>query len=176
MSADVILVGCTKTKGSTRTSARALYEPSDLFRRRRAYAEATGRPWAILSALHGVVEPDRELDPYEFTIAQRNTADFDARGWAISALQACFRLAGRSAVVPAGERFARYLDPLTIEVHAGIDYVRTLSLGLPAFSTTITLDHPVHGMQIGQQKAYYLPPAPELVNLPPLGQLSLELV
>lgn len=172
MSADVILVGCTKTKASTRTTARDLYEPSDLFRRRRTYAEATGAPWAILSALHGVVEPGRELDPYEFTIAQRNTADFDARGWAIAALQACFRLAGRVAVVPEGERFARYLEPLTIEVHAGIDYVRTLSLGLPAFSTTITLDHPVHGMQIGQQKAYYLPP---VLDLPPLGQLSLAI-
>lgn len=169
--ADVILVGCTKTKADTRQPARDLYEPSDLFRRRRAYAEATGAPWAILSALHGVAAPDRELDPYTFTIAQRNTADGDPRGWAIAALQACFRLAGRVAVVAEGERFARYVEPLTIEVHAGVDYVRTLALGLPAFSTTITLVHPVEGMQIGQQKAHYAATA----STPELGQLALAL-
>jgi len=172
-SADVILIGCTKTKRTDRAAARDLYDPSDLFRRRRAYAEAAGRPWAILSARYGVVLPDTILDPYNFTIAERNTAHGGARCWAISSVQACQRLAGRTAVVPAGEKFARYTEPLTIEVHAGIDYVRTLELALPAFSAGIILEHPVAGKQIGEQKRHYAdliaPPAPELPFLTTLG-------
>lgn len=162
----VILVGCTKTKRAERSMARDLYDPSDLFRRRRAYAEASGLPWAILSARAGVISPDFVLDPYDMTIAQRRRPDMDPRGWAISSIQAAFRLAGADVLE----------DPIVIEVHAGIDYVRTLELALPAFtrSERITIEHPVAGMQIGEQKAHYLPPAPA-VELPPLGQLCLAL-
>jgi hypothetical protein len=151
--ADVVLIGCTKTKRAERAAARDLYDPSDLFRRRRAYAEAAGRPWAILSALYGVVEPDRLIDPYDTTIAQRRTADGGGRCWAIGAIQGCFRLAGRTTELVDG--FARYVEPLTIEVHAGIEYVRTLELALPAFRTDITLEHPVAGLGIGEQKRHY---------------------
>lgn len=43
---------------------------SDWFSKARAYAEAQGGGWAILSALHGVVAPDQVLEPYDFTIDQ----------------------------------------------------------------------------------------------------------
>lgn len=169
MTADLILIGCTATKLDHRAPAAELYMPSDLFRRRRAFAETTGRPWAVLSARHGVVGPARELDPYNFTIAQRNARDYCPADWARMVLRDCFELAGRRCTMgPSGHMI--YADPLTIEIHAGIDYVRTIELGLPAFSTTITLEHPVAGMQIGQQKQHYSRPA-EL----PAGQLTLAL-
>jgi len=168
--AAVILVGCTKSKRSTRSIARDLYDPSDLFRRRRAYAEAAGRPWAILSALYGVVEPGQTIDPYDLTIGQRSRPDADPRGWAIGSIQSCYRLAGRVTDVGLADCSA----PLTIEVHAGIDYVRTLELALPAFAAEITIEHPVRGMMIGEQKAHYFPPAPA-VELPALGQLHLAI-
>lgn len=170
MAADVILVGCTKTKRAERSTARDLYDPSDLFRRRRSYAEAEGRPWGILSAGAGVLHPGQMIDPYDVTIAQRMKPDNDPRGWAIGSIQAAYRLAGRVTA----EGLPDCSGPLTIEVHAGIDYVRTLELALPAFASTITIEHPVRGMQIGEQKAHYLPPAPA-VQLPPLGQLALAL-
>jgi len=152
---DVVLVGCTKAKRSERSAARDMYDPSDLFRRRREYAESSGLPWAILSARLGVVEPDRQIDPYDFTIRQRMAADWDPRGWAIGAVQACFRLAGRRAGRDEATGHRRFVEPLTIEIHAGIDYVRTFEVGVELFATSITVLHPVEGLGIGQQKAWY---------------------
>ena len=166
-SADVILVGCTKTKRSTRAAARDLYDASDLFRRRRSYAETTGLPWGILSAAAGAISPETVLDPYDFTIARRMKTDEDPRGWAISSIQSAYRLAGRLTE----EGLPDCSGDLTIEIHAGIDYVRTIELGLPAFPGTIELVHPVAGMMIGEQKAHYTVTAePELA-----GQLSLAI-
>jgi len=161
--ADIVLVGCTKAKRATRSAARDLYDASDLFRRRRHYAEAAGVPWAILSAAAGVVAPDVELEPYDFTIAERRRPDYVPRSWAIGALQACYRLAG-----VAVDR------PLVVEVHAGIDYVRTLAAVVDVFPAAITLVHPVAGLGIGQQKAHYAELA-ELaeLELEPVGQLHL---
>lgn len=45
-SADVVLVGCVKSKHSHGALAKDLYA-SDYFSKMRAYAEATGRPWFI---------------------------------------------------------------------------------------------------------------------------------
>lgn len=63
MSATALLLGCVATKRASRAPAKDLY-CSPLWVRRRSYAESSCRPWFILSALHGLVEPDRPLDPY----------------------------------------------------------------------------------------------------------------
>jgi hypothetical protein len=52
--ADVVLVGCVKTKLPHAAPARDLYT-SSLFRGRRRYAEQTQRPWFILSARWGLL-------------------------------------------------------------------------------------------------------------------------
>lgn len=155
MSVDVILVGCTKAKRTERSAARDLYDPSDLFRRRRRYAEAQGVPWAILSARHGVIEPGWEIEPYDFTIRQRLTAEWRPALWAHGVLAKCFMLAHRHAVKLPGEPYARFVEPLTVEIHAGVDYVRAVELAVPRFAAEITLLHPVAGMGIGEQKAWY---------------------
>jgi hypothetical protein len=38
---------------------------SDLWHKRRVYSESTGQPWMILSAEHGLVDPDQTLEPYD---------------------------------------------------------------------------------------------------------------
>ncbi len=38
---------------------------SDYFTKMRNYAEASGHPWFILSAEHGLVQPDEWLEPYD---------------------------------------------------------------------------------------------------------------
>lgn len=152
---DVILIGCTKAKRSEPAAARDLYDLSDLFRRRRQYAEAAGVPWAVLSARHGVIDPDQVIEPYDFTIRQRMTDAWAPKPWAIGAIQRCFRLAGRRAVKLPDEQYARFVEPLTIEIHAGVDYVRAVELAVDSFNTEITLVHPVAGMGIGEQKAWY---------------------
>ena len=45
---DIILVGCVSQKGDRPVRARDLYV-SSLWGKRRAYAEASGKPWMILS-------------------------------------------------------------------------------------------------------------------------------
>lgn len=56
----VTLIGCVSRKAPGARPARDLYD-SELFRRRWAFAERSSRPWLILSALHGVVDPDTIL-------------------------------------------------------------------------------------------------------------------
>lgn len=155
MSADVVLVGCTKSKRTERAPARDLYDTSDLFRRRRRYAEASGLPWAVLSARLGAIDPHCVIEPYDFTIRQRMTAEGHPTVWAIGVLQRCFQLAGRRAERLPGEQCSRFVEPLTVEIHAGIDYVRAVEFGVAKFRTEITLLHPVAGMGIGEQKAWY---------------------
>lgn len=155
MTVDVVLIGCTKSKRPVPAPARDLYDPSDLFVRRRAYAEASGRPWAVLSARYGVIEPDRVIEPYDFTIRQRLTGDHRPQLWAVGVLQMCFRLAGIDTVFDPTVGFRRFAAPLAVEIHAGVDYVRAVELGAAAVRAPITLAHPVAGMGIGQQKAWY---------------------
>lgn len=66
------LIQCTKTKRDTPAEACELYDPSPLFRKMRAYAEAKGDPWYILSAKHGLVNPTTTLAPYdEFGLSEQ---------------------------------------------------------------------------------------------------------
>lgn len=61
---NMILIQCTKTKRDEPAKAKNLYDQSDYFCKMRAYAEATGEMWCILSAKHGLVEPDEIIEPY----------------------------------------------------------------------------------------------------------------
>lgn len=60
----VILVGCGQRKLTNAAPARELYT-GPLFRDQRAYAEASGQPWAILSARYGLVLPAAVIEPYD---------------------------------------------------------------------------------------------------------------
>ncbi len=60
----VVLVSCSGPKLEEAAAAGDLYT-SPLFKKARALAEATGQPWAILSGLHGLVDPATELAPYD---------------------------------------------------------------------------------------------------------------
>ena len=61
---DLVILGCVATKRDEPAPARNLYI-SPLWERRRAYAEASGARWFIFSALYGMVEPDRVIEPYD---------------------------------------------------------------------------------------------------------------
>jgi hypothetical protein len=60
----VVLVGCGKEKLAHAAPAKDLYT-GPLFRKARAYAERVGDEWAILSAKHFLLLPDRVIEPYE---------------------------------------------------------------------------------------------------------------
>lgn len=118
-------------------SAKDLYR-SPLFRKRRAYAEASGKPWAILSALHGLIEPSQEIAPYDVRLSDLPRRDQIEWG---------FRTAAQLA-----DRF-RPVDGKTFEIHAGAAYVRPLEPALERLGARVA--RPLEGLSIGRQLQWY---------------------
>lgn len=136
MSKRVTLIGCVSKKASG-APARDLYN-SELFRRRRAFAERSGRPWLILSALHGVVDPDTVLDPYDVTLKRMPKAA--RREW------------GRRVVSQLESRFGS-LNGAEFEIHAGDEYVTAIATPLGERGASIV--RPLQGLRIGEQLQWY---------------------
>ncbi len=107
MTFDLVLVGCTKRKRDEPARARDLYDESPLFRRRRRVARESGKRWAILSAEHGLVDPDERLEPYDTHIS-----DVETTPWATRVLARLSRQLddGDRVLILAGGR--DYVDPL----------------------------------------------------------------
>jgi hypothetical protein len=145
----VLLVGCGSKKAAEARPARDLYTGT-LFRARRLHAEASGLPWAILTArLPGLLALDQVIEPYDRRL---DSLDRDHL--------AQWRHLVRMEVVDlfGGERsrdengYTRIALPV-LEVHAGRVYLealraafgpqREIALGLP------------EGLSIGQQLAWY---------------------
>jgi len=162
---DLILMGCVSQKGDRPVRARDLYV-SPLWGKRRAYAEASGKPWLILSAEHGLVDPDEVVAPYDRALASEPHMYRDQ--WSRSTA---------AAVIDV----ARRIGARTIEVHAGSAY---LDSGLVGALEDVGLEvvRPLHGMRIGEQLSWYgsdevstperAPDAAEPVATEPLREIS----
>jgi hypothetical protein len=104
----VYLVSCVSQKREHACAARDLYV-SDLFRKARRFAEASGCPWFILSAEHGLVAPGQVIAPYERTLNSMRAADRHAWGERV-AVQLAEAAPDLSRVVfLAGERYREFL-------------------------------------------------------------------
>ena len=135
--ADLLLVTCVKEKAVRPAPAKDLYV-STLFRKQRQYAEASGMPWFILSAEHGLVGPDEWLAPYERYLPDTPRS---------------FREAWGRSVVERLELLGGSLAGRTIEVHAGRPYVDALRI--PMGEKGATLSEPLAGLAMGQRLAWY---------------------
>ena len=137
------LISCGARKLPHPAPARDLYTGS-LFRAARAYAEASGIPWAILSARHGLVMPSTVIEPYDCRLSQRGGAPSSAyisRSHLAAQLQRWMGGGGRELVV---------------EIHAGEFYgwwVRA-ALGEAYLRPVQTLE-PLAGLQVGQRLGWY---------------------
>ncbi len=131
MSAPVYLVACVGQKRPTPARARDLYQ-SDWFKKARAYVEAQGGRWFILSALHGLIPPGRVIDPYNVTLATMSAAERRAWGERVAA-QLAGKIGPRTRVVILAGRL--YRDPL-------------------ASWTGNRATVPMEGLGIGEQKAW----------------------
>ena len=69
----LFLVSCVSVKNSRPMKARELY-CSDWFLKAKAYVEAHGAPWFILSAKYGLVEPNQMIRPYNITLKNMTKA------------------------------------------------------------------------------------------------------
>jgi hypothetical protein len=132
-----ILLGCVKSKLDHRAQARDLY-CSALWRDRRAYAEASGLPWLILSAKYRLVDPHRLLHPYDLALGDLSASK---RGkW------------GERVVDSLEERF-NSLEGATFEVHAGAAYRNAIDEPLARRAASLTV--PLVGLTLGEQLRWY---------------------
>ena len=99
----IVLIACCGQKLTHAAPARQLYT-SPLFTKSVAWAEAKGLQWAVLSAEHGVVEPDDVIEPYNVTL---NTMSAEARRhWASrTAFQIRLMLGHGPFIVLAGKHY-----------------------------------------------------------------------
>lgn len=106
----LLLVSCVSRKRTTPSPARDLYT-SEWFLKARAFVEATGCPWFILSAEYGLVHPDALIAPYERTLNRMRATE--RRDWGQRVLAALEpKLVGiERVVVLAGERYREHLVP-----------------------------------------------------------------
>jgi len=132
---DLVVLGCVAGKGRAPAPARVLY-CSPLWERRRAYAEASGLPWLIYSAWHGLVEPGEVIAPYDETLAKGRDR----------------KRRSRKLAVPAAARIAG-IGAKIVELHMGADYYRELKAELEARGVRVFL--PLGVRAIGEQLAWY---------------------
>ena len=132
------LVGCVKSKREHPAPACELYT-SPLFRGRRRSVEGSCERWFILSALHGLLNPDEIVEPYN--LAMSEVPRPERREWSSKVLADLRRELGP-------------VDGMTIEIHAGADYANFgLVDGLRAAGAEV--EQPTAGMTIGVQLAWY---------------------
>lgn len=131
-------MGCVKSKRSHGAPAKDLYI-SDYFAKMRGYAEATGLPWFILSAEHGLVHPEQWLEPYERYLPNATREYRDQWG---------------QRVVTQLERTIGPLAGRVLDVHAGRAYVDALTKGLAGTGATV-IDQ-LQGLSFGRRLSWYI--------------------
>ena len=132
----VILIGCVKSKLPGAAAARELYTGT-LFSKRRAYAEAAGVPWFVLSSRWGVVAPDEQIAPYDLYMGDTSRAYRRAWGeFAVAQLDRVYPVAG-----------------LRVEVHAGDAYVDAIRQPLERAGATVV--DAVDARSFGETLAWY---------------------
>lgn len=136
----LVVIGCVAKKKAEPAPAKDLYL-STLFAMRRKYAEASGCPWAIVSANYRkIIAPDEIVEPYDRAMSQLKRDELDF--WAIDG--------GFSFWCVFGE----LSRGCVVEVHAGAAYVEALRSALcRRFGATI--ETPLAGVGIGNQLAWY---------------------
>ncbi len=135
--ADIALIGCVKTKLDRPIQARDLYV-SQLFARRRAYAERHANRYYILSAEYGLVRPETVLAPYDTALAEQS-GDY-RRAWGQWVLAKLIRA-------------EHVLRDLLIEIHAGDEYAQAVVPLLAQSGATVR--RPLAGLPLGEQLAWY---------------------
>ena len=122
----VVLVGSSGATGEESDAAGRLFR-SDGFARAREHAVHSRLPWFVLSAKHGLLDPDDVISPFEVQIDDQSAAYRTAWGeWVVA------QLADRVQ-----------LDGVTVEVHGGVDFAQPLRQ--PLTRRGAVLDIPLPG-------------------------------
>lgn len=132
------LVSCVKTKRDDPTTPKDPYT-SDYFEKMRSYTEQHHDDWWILSAKHGLLNPNGDaIEPYEETLSGARKAK--KREWS-------------SDVAEQLEKEELLSEDITLVLHAGRDYYEEL---LPLIEHHgVEVEIPTEGLFIGEKKAWY---------------------
>jgi hypothetical protein len=135
---EIGLVSCVKTKRDDPTTPKDLYT-SDYFEKMRSYTEQHHDDWWILSAKHGLLDPDGgPIEPYDETLSGANKAK--KQEWS-------------SDVAEQLEEEGLLSDDVTLVLHAGKDYYEEL---LPLIENrSVEVKILTEGLYIGEKKAWY---------------------
>jgi hypothetical protein len=135
---EIGLVSCVKTKRSEPATPKDLYT-SPYFSKMRSYAERHHDDWWILSAKHGLLDPDGPtIAPYDKTLSGAPIAT--RRAWAQDVAE---DLNDRGLLT----------DDVTLVIHAGKDYYGEL---VPLIKDTgAGIELPTEGLGLGEKQAWY---------------------
>ena len=98
----VFLVACVGQKLTAPAPAKKLYQ-SMWFRKARAYVEAQGGEWSILSALYGLVSSEQTIAPYDCTLNTMSATE--RRSWTDKVLAQLAMEPGTEVVILAGRHY-----------------------------------------------------------------------
>jgi len=134
--ADVVLVGCSRSKAPEPRPAGELFTGS-AFTKARDLARRGSAPWYVLSAKFGLLSPDEVVAPYDVYLPDQPSTYRTAWGaWVVAQLGLRHDLAGAVVEVHASRA---YCDPLTA----------------PLAAAGASLVEPLSGLRQGERLAWY---------------------
>lgn len=127
-------------------TAETLYSASDLFRKASSWAKHYADRWLILSARHGLIEPDLPTVPYNATLNMMSASERRAWGRGVLHSLTAYTAPGPHPGAATIKRGA------TVIILAGRKY-RDPIVG-PLRRLGFAVECPLEGLGIGQQKAW----------------------
>lgn len=128
---EIGLIACVAAKRPSPAPARDLYT-SPLFLKASAYVQARCDRWYILSALHGVICPDKVIEPYDVTLNRMTWSErLDCSKRVLADLQQQVPSPSHFVIL-AGDRYrAELLAPLRAAGHEMELPMKGLKIGRP---------------------------------------------
>ena len=121
----VVLIGSSGATAPGPLPAAQLFESAG-FARARQHAAGSGHPWFVVTAKHGLLDPDDVVAPFDIQLGDRSTGYRTAWGeWVVA------QLADRLL-----------LEGLTVEVHGGVDFAQPLRHPLTRRGAALDLQLP----------------------------------
>ncbi len=134
---EIGLLSCTKSKKGEACKPGELYTESDLFNKMRDYAVENHDDWFVLSAKHGLLDPEgEEISPYDVTL--RDFSVDERREWGQNVFQQLKEkgLLDHKLVLHLSKPYYEYLIPLLESENAEYSV-------------------PTEGLQLGETKSWY---------------------
>lgn len=123
--------------------ARKMYHLSELFSKGVEYIESSDPPydrWFILSALHGLLDPDKEIEPYELSLKSMSVQE--RKEWSEKIIDKLDAM-----------RISRAFPIRRIDFFCGLAYREYLVPRLK--EKNIEIRCPLEGLTLGQMLKFY---------------------